>query len=89
MGGRKGVEHESNEVSEQKEDEMLRKYLRMGSQLQRQPNSLKWGENDGLQAQRLSRCYSINMIMDQDAEEVEADTQQAPQTAETIEMECA
>ena len=29
------------------------------------------------------------MIMDQDAEEVEADTQQAPQTAETIEMECA
>ena len=35
MGGRKGVEHESNEVSEQKEDEMLRKYLRMGSQLQR------------------------------------------------------
>lgn len=89
MGGRKGVEHESNEMSEQEEDEMLRQYLRMGSQLQRQLNSLKWGENDGLQAQRLSRCYSINMIMDQDAEEVEADTQQASQTAETIEMECA
>ena len=38
---------------------------------------------------KLCLAYRVNTIMDQDAKEVEADTRQAPQTAEMIEMECA